>query len=179
MTPVGANRQTAGWVAVVLFLVVVAANAASLPEGHESMRSVTVHLYSTTEEAVVRLLQRTYPSQQGPPWVATIEGDPCLYIHLYRGRGADYEVEEWAAVTQLCGGEPSVSVTADISGRHPGDEQVRQFVITLLGTFGGAAQDEYSNHLWALEDVATNRRVHGHPFFDYKSPSPRIVGVKA
>ena len=131
------------------------------------MRSVIVHLRDTTEQEVAGFLQRTYPFQQGPPWIAHVAGDACLYIDFYRDGPSEHEPKEWAGILASFGGEPSVSVGADVSGRHPGDEQVRDFVGALLGRFGGAAQDDYTNHLWSLEEIVTGHHVQGHAFFDY------------
>jgi len=65
------------------------------------------------------------------------------------------------------GGEPAVGVIADVSGRHPGDEQVAAFVSGLLARFAGAAMDEYTTHLWSLAELRGGHRVQEHPFFDY------------
>jgi hypothetical protein len=69
-----------------------------------------------------------------------------------------------------------VSVSADVSGRHPGDEQVRDFVYRLLSEFEGLAQDEYTHGFWTLDDIRLERKrtsplsskQDGYGFFDYR-----------
>jgi hypothetical protein len=58
-------------------------------------------------------------------------------------------------------------VTADVSGRHPGDEQAYGFVDDLLTHFSGSAQDEYKEHLWSLDELRAGHHVFGHRFIDY------------
>ena len=60
-----------------------------------------------------------------------------------------------------------VSVAADVSGRHGGDEEVHLFVCALFGAFSGVAQDDYSEHFWSLEEIQQNTTVQGLRFFDY------------
>ena len=110
------------------------------------MRSVFVLLRETTESEVEAHLNRTYPSQR-EPWVMLVNGDAHLYICFYRDGPSQHEPEEWANIVQQFGGEPAVSVGADVSGRHPGDEQVAEFVADLLTRFSGAAMDDYTDHL--------------------------------
>jgi hypothetical protein len=129
------------------------------------VRSVVVHLRDTNENDVTELLRLTYPPHVGPRWIADIGGDACLYITFYRD--GPLEAGDWKRLVEAFGGEPSISIIADVSGRHPGSEQVRHFVTSLLGRFSGAAQDDYSPHLWSIDEIVSGHRVHGHPFFDY------------
>lgn len=131
------------------------------------MRSVFVLFPSATEAELAEYLQRAYPAQAGPPWVALDNGDPCLYINFYAGLGRDYEPERWADIARRLGGEPTSGLMADVSGRHPGDREVYEFVTGLLTRFDGAAMDEYTTHLWSLGELENGHRVAGHPFFDY------------
>jgi hypothetical protein len=108
------------------------------------MRTIIVHLRSATEEQVEQFLTRTYPRQNGPPWICDVNGDACLYIKIYRDLNIESQPEEIALLHTQLGGEPQVSVSADVSGRHPGDEQVRDFVYRILSQFEGLAQDEYT-----------------------------------
>jgi hypothetical protein len=101
------------------------------------------------------------------PWLATLADDPRLYINVYRAAPGELEPEDWADLVQRFGGEPAVVVIADVSGRHPGDEQTLDFVTDLLTHFSGSAQDEYTEHLWSLGELRAGHYVSGHPFFDY------------
>ncbi|MEW4568758.1 hypothetical protein AB1L88_12905 [Tautonia sp. JC769] len=94
-------------------------------------------------------------------------GDPCLYVNFYRDVSREFDPENWSDLVQRFGGEPAVVVMADVSGRHPGDEQVFDFVTDLLSRFSGSAQDDYTEHLWSLDELRAGFQVSGHPFFDY------------
>ena len=111
-------------------------------------------------------LDAAYPERR-EPWVAFVRGDACLYINLYRDGPREHEPEDWADIVRRFGGEPAVGVIADVSGRHPGDEQAAGFVAGLLSRFSGAAMDEYTSQLWSLAELRAGRQVRGHPFFDY------------
>ncbi|WP_145361093.1 hypothetical protein [Alienimonas californiensis] len=130
------------------------------------MRSVFVFLRGTTEEEIAAYLDGAYPAQR-EPWLATSADDPCLYINFYRGGPRELGPEGWTDLVRRFGGEPSAGVMADVSGRHPGDEQVFDFVTSLLAIFSGSAQDEYTEHLWSLDELRSGQLVSGHPFFDY------------
>lgn len=131
------------------------------------MRSIFVFLRDTTEDEVAAYFDLAYPAQQRP-WVVTVANDPCLYINFLNEGFRELEPEDWLRLKQEFRGEPAVWVMADVSGRHPGDEQVFDFVTDLLGRFSGSAQDEYTEHLWSLDELRAGSRVMGHPFFDYK-----------
>ena len=111
-------------------------------------------------------LDAAYPERR-EPWVAFVRGDACLYINLYRDGPREHEPEDWADIVRRFGGEPAVGVSADVSGRHPGDEQATGFVAGLLSRFSGAVMDEYTTHLWSLGELRAGRQVRGHSFFDY------------
>lgn len=89
------------------------------------------------------------------------------------------EPERIAALKKELGCEP-VSVSADVSGRHPGDQQVRDLVSKLLSEFGGVAEDEYTEGFWTLNEIQSEQRKpslsgdgasegdpRGHKFFDH------------
>jgi hypothetical protein len=137
------------------------------PVYHALMRSVVVHLRDTTESEVAAFLQQAYPSQQGPTWIAQASGDACLYIDFHPCSPSATPPEEWQAIVREFGGAPAVSVIADVSGRHPGGDQVREFVTRLLARFSGAATDDYSKHMWSLHEITSGHRAENHPFFDY------------
>jgi hypothetical protein len=132
------------------------------------MRSVFVYLRDTTEAEVAAFLTATYPTQPPHTWVRLAsEDDAFLYIDFYYDGQSEHEPEDWQALVAAFGGEPAVALMADVSGRHPGDAEVREFVRAVLGRFSGAAKDDYTDHLWSLEEVEGGRLVEGHPFFDY------------
>ena len=141
------------------------------------MRTVLVHLQGTTEVQIENYFGRTYPNQKGPPWICPIGEDPCLYINIYRDIQGEFEPEDISNLQQELGGSPTVSVRADVSGRHPGDEQVRDFVLKILSEFQGVAQDDFTEGFWTEDDIRLDRRKTSsvsanrdeRTFFDYRS----------
>jgi len=131
------------------------------------MRTVLVHLRNTNQEDVAQFLEATYPRQGGPIWIVEVRGDPCLFIDFYRDAESEFEPDDFAQLGRFFGGAPSVSIAADVSGRHGGEEQVRAFVSTMLNRFDGRAQDDYTAHFWTLDEIRAGHRVQRHEFFDY------------
>jgi hypothetical protein len=91
----------------------------------------------------------------------------------------EFYPEDIVSLSEELGGTPTISVSADVSGRHAGDEQVREFVSKLLSKFDGVAQDEYTEGFWTLTDIQANRkkralgmrgRPDGHTFLDHRFP---------
>lgn len=130
------------------------------------MRSIFVHLWHTTEDEVAAALDRLYP-MQSRPWLLKVDEDVCLYIDLYRA-GAT-EDDEWHTRFPSRGGPPAVSVIADISGRHEGWPEVREFVTQILGAFDGVATDDDWLHLWSLGEVQNDRVIGGRKFGDWRN----------
>jgi len=126
-----------------------------------------VFLRDTTEQAVNNLLQQIYHCSRGPRWLLPDGVDPYLYVDFYEDARREFETDEWIALRKALGGEPAVSLVVDISGRHPGDEQVKEFVSTVLSNLHGVAQDEYTIHCWSLQEILSGHQEEGHPFFDY------------
>lgn len=132
------------------------------------MRSVEVYLRNTDQNAVTAFLNQTYSSQKGPPWIHVVNSDACLYIDFDHYIKFEYEPHEWSALVQSLGCEPQVVVTANVSGRHAGDEQVRHFIETMLTAFEGVANDSFTSYYWSRDEVLNGRTVQGHRFFDYQ-----------
>lgn len=129
------------------------------------MRSVYVYLKNTTKQRVVEHLQNAYSFESGPPWTYMVNGEPCLYVDFYDEFGKEHEPGDWKTIVEQFGEEPELVVVADVSGRHLGDKQVRDFIETLLTAFAGMVQDDYTLHLWSLEEVKNNSLIADHPLF--------------
>jgi hypothetical protein len=129
------------------------------------VRAVLVHFSNATEEDVARFLKSTFPSQQGPPWICDVNGDPCLWIDFYRDGPSELEQADLAELSLALGRHPRTSVVAELSGRYDGAEQVRNFVTTLLAQFSGVAHDDCTEHYWTGAEVLNGYR--GQQFFDY------------
>ncbi len=130
------------------------------------MRSVFVFLRTAERPEVERWLTENFRFQSGPPWIVDIQGDACLYIEIYDNWHDDHEPEGWQRVSEGFGWEPTCGVIADVSGRHPGDEQVSSFVLSTLERFDGVAMDDYTEHGWTRTQAESNSLVQGHRFFD-------------
>ena len=131
------------------------------------MRSIFLHLRGATKAEVNHLLQRICRTGKGPEWVFDVGGESYLYIDFYLDGRREFEPEDWAALVESLGGDPAVSLIVDISGRHPGDRELKEFVSAVLSKFDGFAQDEYTTHCWTLQEIASGHQEEGHPFFDY------------
>ena len=144
------------------------------------MRSVLVHLKNATEQQVAEFLTAHYTSYAGASWTQDVANDPCLYVEIYRDLVGEAEPQDIAALKSMLGASPSVSIIVDVSGRYPGDQQVREFVSALLSEFSGVAGDGYTEGFWTLDEILADRkrpaknalagRPDGHHFFDYRFP---------
>jgi hypothetical protein len=130
------------------------------------VRSVFVLLRDTTEAEVAGYLDRSCPSPPRPPWLLLGGDGAFLYITFYQDLSVECDPEEYADLTGRFGGEPAVAIMADVSGRIPGDEQAFGFVTGLQGHFRGAAMDDFTTHLWSLDELRAEHLVSGHRFFD-------------
>jgi hypothetical protein len=131
------------------------------------MRAVIVHLKDASEAEVARLLSQNYVQQEGGPWLCKTAGNVCLYIQFYYDVRIEEGSEGFERLVRDLGFTPAVSVIANVSGRHPGDEEVRSLVSTILQRYEGRAVDEFSDHCWTLQEVISGQLVQGHSFFDY------------
>ena len=118
------------------------------------MRSVIVHLKNADIEGVKDLLEGRYTAQEDQ-WIGWVNQDPCLYIAIYTHLLEEASEDELTGLKQRLGKLPSVSLIADISGRHHGGPQVVAFVSLLLERFEGVATDDYSDDLWTLEEIVS------------------------
>lgn len=131
------------------------------------MRSVFLHLRDVTEQSLDSFFEQFCRRGRGPRWVVAVDDDPYLYVDFYPDAQRECETDEWIALTKTLGGEPAVNLIVDVSGRHAGDQQVKEFVSAVLSKFPGVAKDEYTEHCWTLEEVLSGHHEEGHPFFDY------------
>lgn len=144
------------------------------------MDSIILHLIDTSEEEVASFLRDTYHThqfQKGPEWIDEIDGDPCLYISFYYDMYNEYDPEAISEITSFFGRGPSVQVIADISGRHRGMRE-HDFARKLLTRFRGVAQDEYTYHLWTLDEINSGYVVEGHTFDDHMGWYVELHGEK-
>jgi hypothetical protein len=132
------------------------------------VRTVIVYLKNASKPEVSRFLSDRYVREEAPQWILEVDGDACLYISFYEHGPIEHLPEEWTKLHGDLRYIPSVCVAADVSGRHPGDDQVHSFVVEILQKFEGHAKDDYSDHVWTLEEILSGQSAYGHPFFDYR-----------
>lgn len=131
------------------------------------MRSVFFHLIDVTRESIAaRLPSLAHPN--GGAYLPTGTPEPVLFLAFYNDLLIEAEPTELKALEASLGRLPDVTVVADVSGRVPGDKDVRQFAELLLNEFRGVAWDDYTDHCWTLHEIQTDAKVEGHSFFDYE-----------
>jgi hypothetical protein len=130
------------------------------------MRSVIVHLWNATESDVAATLGDLYVSNGPEGWKLERNGDPYLYIGIYRF--GPIENENWLTRFAARSGPPSVSVFADISDRHDGWPETQAFVVNLLAKFDGLAEDDRGLRFRSRAQVLADTRVEGHLFGDWR-----------
>jgi hypothetical protein len=64
------------------------------------------------------------------------------------------------------GGAPTLTIMADVSGRHQGRPEVLDFLKSLFAHWPGVVQDD-SEEVWSPLEVFADRRQNGRRFFDY------------
>jgi len=103
-----------------------------------------------------------YPSVDEPKLYVTCEGYEWV---------EEYDLQdEYAELLRAIGGrEPTVHVGVDVSGRIPGDAEVREIARILLRRFDGFAFDDFLSyaHAWTLVEIENNETFNGLNFFDY------------
>lgn len=136
------------------------------------MRSVWFVLIGPTVEEVNAVLRTQHDEGGGYGFVGP-SAAPALYISVYDyavGIPGDAPDEEEARAQRAAIGSatPTVMVIADVSGRVPGDQQVKGLAELLLGAFTGLAFDDYFSydHAWTLAEIRNDARVEGLRFFD-------------
>jgi hypothetical protein len=95
-------------------------------------------------------------------------GNDILFVDFYREGPS--EVEDWDGRFQRFGGPPAVTVAANLSGRHEGSPQVREFVDELLSRFRGVAEDDFALRFWTRDEVVEDAVVDGRPFGAWRPP---------
>jgi len=96
--------------------------------------------------------------------------DAILYIQC-GPYSPDEDPDEQVAILRGTGGmTPTVALDIDISGRVPGDHELRSMAELVLARFGGLAFDDFMSftHGWTIDEIRANKSVQGLHFFDYR-----------
>ena len=132
------------------------------------MRSVFFHLVGATRQAVAGRLS-AFATANGPDgWLLSAgSSDPVLYVGFYDHLLVEAEPASLESIQASLGTMPHVSLVVDVSGRVPGDVELREVAALILTAFEGVAQDDYTSHCWTLAEIQKGMTKCGHPFFDY------------
>lgn len=108
---------------------------------------------SASQEAVEQVLDSLGPPGADEHGEWRVDGVLCVQTRTQEaGLYADWLYDDVVALERAVGAVPSWAVVADVSGRVPGDTEVRALLRAVLSD-GGVAVDDYSSHPWTLEEV--------------------------
>lgn len=126
------------------------------------MRSVLTFLPDCTLDRVGDHLGITIPCGCNP----TPHLQHIADIRHYSSEEAALEMPEiYAGIAERLG-QVRLGVIVDISGRVDGTAEATSLCTGLLRRFGGVALDDYSDHLWTLDELLSGATFRGHHFFD-------------
>ena len=131
------------------------------------MRSVFIH-YSDSEQLLVRawLDERATPGFQQYQWIWPDSERAILWCEDFPDR-SDWEPDDVARL-DIVVPAPSSSLFIRLSGTVPGRQELLRLAIGLLEAVpSSVAEDDYTDHLWTLDELRRGASVEGHPFFDY------------
>jgi len=131
------------------------------------MHSIVIYLAGVTRDVVRVQLSEFAETVRDDEWQYPLAKLPVLYIGFYDYE-PEFELGELQPLQLALDEMPDVAVIANVSGRVPGDSEVKLFTECLLGQFRGIACDEHSNHCWTLAEIRSQATALGHPFFDYE-----------
>jgi hypothetical protein len=123
---------------------------------------VWFHLFDASPEAVGALLSEAGCQRVGDDsWNYPAGPQAVVYISLNQAGSFD----PGSAITPGA----QTEVLADVSGRVPGDDEVRFLAKLLLSCFRGIAFDDFMSdtHAWTLAEINAGKRFGGLAFFDY------------
>ncbi len=134
------------------------------------MRSIFVHYPIEDAPKIRAWLEAHAAPQSDGRWMSPNLHDARLYIELTTspGFGPDWPPAEIRAIAQQVAPVTGL-VHVDVSGRIPGDDEVRAICVALLALSPRSrAQDDYTSHLWTADEISRGVLAEGHPFFDYR-----------
>jgi hypothetical protein len=128
------------------------------------MRSVFVYFKEGSRAEVARFLDAHYTNNGNERWICR----DSLYIRFYDDAARECDTEELSMLRLRLGRNDVLAIAVDISGRIDGLAEAKSFCQLLLSRFRGFAMDDYSDHLWTLDEIQSDHRHQGHTFFDYR-----------
>jgi hypothetical protein len=143
------------------------------------MRSVWFYLNADVD-TVANVLQRAGATRVedavGRVWWNYPTEDACIYLSCSAFDGASEDAEELAEFrAETKNARFTVGVHCDVSGRVPGDDEVRTLARALLRQWEGYAFDDFTwPHAWSLDAIEQDARHDGLRFFDYDGAFERM-----
>jgi len=132
------------------------------------VRSVYIHFPLPSQSAIAGWLDLRAVKVGDNQWKSPSAENPVLYCSIEESYG-DWEPGDLVGLHNVVPA-PLGYVAVDVSGRVPGEKEVTEFTIGLLGAVAGTvATDDYSSHPWTLSEIKGGEPFEGFHFFDYKS----------
>lgn len=133
------------------------------------MRSAFLFLQNYTLSQAKNLLNNL-AEKNGTGWlINSKENDPILYIRVDQEFSLLNEFDEdevgFEKLVEIINNY--IIVIIDISGRHNGKIELIEFINNCLLNRNGYVMDDYTYHLWTIDEINGNKLVENHPFFDY------------
>lgn len=137
-----------------------------------SVRSVWFLLFDATVGEAEACLERAGFEQLQPErqWNYPPGSGVVLYARC-DPYDPSLDPEEHQRIQRWSGGRsPTASIHIDVSGRSPGDTEVRHAAEAVLSRFDGLAFDDYTSreHGWTLAEIRNGAAHDGLRFFDYE-----------
>ena len=135
------------------------------------MRSIYIYIKENKSSEVASYLDSICTSRKAhnETWLYEYNNDQFLYIEFYEKKYWDeIHKKDLEKLISKLGTEPKLSLCIDVSGRHPGKEELFSFLKLFLKKYDGVVLDDYTNFAWKLNEILDGKLIEGHPFFDYK-----------
>ena len=91
-----------------------------------------------------------------------------LFIRDEKGWAIQDIYKDTATIEILCSMQKIVLLSVDISGRADSTPEIFLLVKTFLSEISGYVMDDYTEHLWTLDEIKNRTRHNRHVFFDFK-----------
>lgn len=136
------------------------------------MRSVFVFFNQIDRDGVKECLDSLCTNYENREWVYFKQGDPVLYItfdqnNLINELRCEERQDTQEFLTLLEERRLNLVLIINISGRHPGNEEVLVLLQTIFKKHEGVALDDHTSHAWTLEEITNGYRYQNLTFFDY------------
>lgn len=129
------------------------------------MRSVFVWVRATPAKLRACLDELAHRQGTTEQWLYPDSIQSILYIQPTDELYDELEPETQAALDARFDGRRVSCLSIDVSGRCDGEREVREVVSALLRRFDGVAMDDWSEHLWTLEEIDSGKKWEDRRFF--------------